>query len=68
VLGRNAPVAGAAAAEDPAFIAKVESLIAARAAARARKDWKESDRVRDELTAIGVQVKDGPQGATWSRA
>jgi len=68
VFGRNTIVAGAAAPEDPAFIAKVESLIAARAAARARKDWKESDRVRDELAAIGVQIKDGPQGATWSRA
>jgi len=68
VMGRNAPVAGAAAPDDPAFIERVESLIAARAAARARKDWKESDRVRDELAAIGVQVKDGPQGATWSRA
>jgi len=68
VFGRNTIVAGAAAPEDPAFIEQVESLIAARAAARARKDWKESDRVRDELAAIGVQVKDGPQGATWSRA
>ncbi|WP_315739654.1 MULTISPECIES: cysteine--tRNA ligase [unclassified Bradyrhizobium] len=39
--------------------AKVESLIAERTAARARKDFKESDRLRDELAAIGVVVKDG---------
>ncbi len=67
VLGRNAPVAGAAPAEDPAFVSAVESLLAQRAAARAAKDWPASDRIRDELAALGVTVKDGPQGATWSR-
>jgi cysteinyl-tRNA synthetase len=46
----------------------VESLIAQRAAARAAKDWPASDRIRDELAALGVTVKDGPQGAKWSRA
>ncbi|WP_315833128.1 cysteine--tRNA ligase [Bradyrhizobium prioriisuperbiae] len=39
--------------------AKVESLIADRASARARKDFKESDRIRDELVAMGVVLKDG---------
>ncbi|WP_316161726.1 cysteine--tRNA ligase [Bradyrhizobium sp. SZCCHNRI20481] len=39
--------------------AKVESLIAERTAARARKDFKESDRLRDELAAMGVVLKDG---------
>jgi cysteinyl-tRNA synthetase len=68
VLGRNAPVAGAAPAQSPEFIAAVESLITQRAAARAAKDWPESDRVRAELTKLGVAVKDGPQGATWSIA
>lgn len=68
VLGRNAPVAGAAPAEDPAFVAKVEALVADRATARAAKDWPASDRIRDQLAALGVTVKDGPQGATWSRA
>ena len=68
VLGRNAPVAGAAPAQSPEFISAVESLIAQRAAARAAKDWSESDRVRAELTKLGVAVKDGPQGATWSMA
>jgi cysteinyl-tRNA synthetase len=67
VLGRNAAVAGAAPAEDPEFVARVESLLAARTAARAAKDWTESDRVRAELTALGVAVKDGTDGATWSR-
>jgi cysteinyl-tRNA synthetase len=35
------------------------SLIEARTDARARKDWKESDRIRDELAAMGVVLKDG---------
>jgi cysteinyl-tRNA synthetase len=51
----------------------VEGLISDRAAARARKDFKESDRIRDELAAKGVVLKDG-KGAdgkpvtTWELA
>ncbi|MBN9008357.1 MAG: cysteine--tRNA ligase [Rhizobiales bacterium] len=37
----------------------VEALIRARTEARARKDFKESDRIRDELAAMGVVLKDG---------
>jgi len=37
-------------------------LLEARAAARAAKDWAESDRLRDELAAMGVEVRDTPQG------
>jgi cysteinyl-tRNA synthetase len=48
--------------------AKVEVLLERRKNARAAKDWAESDRVRDELTALGVRIKDGPQGTTWERA
>jgi cysteinyl-tRNA synthetase len=40
-------------------IRRIESLIADRAAARARKDFKESDRIRAELAAMGVVLKDG---------
>ena len=38
---------------------QVDGLIADRTAARARKDFKESDRIRDELAAMGVVIKDG---------
>jgi len=38
---------------------QVDRLIADRTAARARKDFKESDRIRDELAAMGVAIKDG---------
>jgi cysteinyl-tRNA synthetase len=67
VLGRNSPVAGAAPAEDPDFVRRIAELLGRRAAARAAKDWAESDRIRGELTELGVTVKDGPTGATWSR-
>ena len=46
----------------------VDALIADRAAARARKDFKESDRIRDELAAMGVVIKDSKEGTTWEVA
>jgi cysteinyl-tRNA synthetase len=52
---------------------KVGDLIAARTAARARKDFKESDRIRDELAARGIVLKDGKDAdgnsvTTWEIA
>ncbi len=47
---------------------KVTSLIDARAAARKAKDFKESDRIRDELAAMGVVLKDSKDGTTWEVA
>jgi cysteinyl-tRNA synthetase len=53
---------------------KVEPLIAARLEARRRKDFKESDRIRDELAAMGVTLKDtknkdtGEIETTWELA
>jgi cysteinyl-tRNA synthetase len=46
----------------------IEGLIAARNAARARKDFKESDRIRDELAAMGIVIKDSKEGTTWEVA
>ncbi len=56
---------GAAASGDDAAI---EALVKQRDEARQNKDWAESDRIRDELAGMGVEVKDGPGGATWERA
>jgi cysteinyl-tRNA synthetase len=42
----------------------IEPNIAIRLAARAAKDWKESDRIRDELAAIGIALKDNKDGTT----
>ena len=46
----------------------VEALVANRTAARARKDFKEFDRIRDQLAAMGVVIKDSKDGTTWEIA
>ena len=61
VLGVQFPAAEALSAEE-------QALFDARAEARANKQWAESDRLRDELLARGVQVRDTPQGQTWTRS
>jgi len=48
--------------------ARVTSLIEARATARKLKDFKESDRIRDELAKMGVVLKDSKDGTTWEIA
>ena len=50
----------------PAVAARVDALLADRAAARAAKDWGRADEVRDILNAAGVQVTDVGGQATWS--
>jgi cysteinyl-tRNA synthetase len=47
---------------------QIDGLISDRAAARARKDFKESDRIRDQLAAMGVVIKDSKEGTTWEIA
>ena len=42
----------------------VQALIDARIAARHNKDWAESDRIRDELLALGIQIMDSKDPAT----
>jgi cysteinyl-tRNA synthetase len=55
----QAPVAAA-------LPAGAQELLDARAAARAAKDFAASDRLRDELTGLGVSVVDTPRGQEWS--
>jgi cysteinyl-tRNA synthetase len=47
---------------------KIASLIDTRARARAAKNFAESDRIRDELAAMGVVLKDSKDGTTWEIA
>jgi cysteinyl-tRNA synthetase len=47
---------------------QIDGLISERTAARARKDFRESDRIRDELAAMGVVIKDSKEGTTWEIA
>ena len=44
----------------------VELLIKLRKQARENKDWALSDQIRDELIALGIQLKDGREGTTFS--
>jgi cysteinyl-tRNA synthetase len=45
--------------------AAIAHAIAARNEARKAKNFAESDRIRDELLAKGIVLKDGPQGTSW---
>ena len=45
--------------------AQVTSLIAARNAARKAKNFAEADRIRDELAAMRIELKDSKDGTTW---
>lgn len=45
---------------------EIEALIAQRQEARANKDWATADKIRDDLKARGIILKDTPQGVTWT--
>jgi cysteinyl-tRNA synthetase len=47
---------------------KVQEMVAARDAARAAKNYLESDRIRAEAKAMGVELMDSPAGTTWKIA
>ena len=66
-LGETWTDAGSAGYSDhEALDALVRTQLAARATARAAKDWARADEIRDALTAAGIRVEDGPDGARWS--
>ena len=45
---------------------EIEALIEQRQQARANKDWATADKIRDDLKARGIILKDTPQGVTWT--
>ncbi len=47
---------------------QVEILVSEREAARAKRDWAEADRIRDELRDMGIELEDTPEGTKWRLA
>jgi cysteinyl-tRNA synthetase len=45
--------------------AAIDEKVNARSVARAEKDWKRADEIRDELGKMGVEVLDGSEGSSW---
>ncbi|HEY7739423.1 MAG TPA: cysteine--tRNA ligase [Steroidobacteraceae bacterium] len=66
-LSTRSEITGGTAEAAPVGDAEVETLVAARIAARKARDFKESDRIRDELAAHGIVLEDGAAGTTWRR-
>ncbi len=56
---------GVAAADEDA---RIEALIAQRALAKQSRDFAAADRIRQEIAAMGVVLKDSAHGTTWERA
>ena len=52
---------------DDALAERIADAIEQRAAARARRDFAESDRIRNALAGEGIVLEDGPGGTTWKR-
>ena len=54
--------------DDPELSAWVEERLAARRAARERRDFGDADRIRGELTERGILIEDTPSGTKWKSA
>lgn len=50
----------------PTIEGLVKMIIELRKQARENKDWKKSDELRDQLSSLGVKIKDGKDGVSWS--
>ena len=61
ILGLQEETAG----EDNTVQGLMQLVLDVRAQARSQKDWTTSDKIRDVLAAVGIQVKDGKEGASW---
>ena len=64
-LGLRPEKGDSSGAREEAFGHVVDMVLELRAKAKASKDWATSDKIRDELSAAGFEVKDTKDGVTW---
>jgi cysteinyl-tRNA synthetase len=64
ILGMKSETAGTS-SQSAAFTGAVELLLNVRQQAKVNKDWATSDKIRNELTALGFTIKDTKDGAEW---
>ena len=65
ILGLQAQQGGDNSGREEAFGKVVDMLLEQRAIAKANKDWATSDKIRNELAALGFEIKDTKDGCTW---
>jgi cysteinyl-tRNA synthetase len=65
ILGLREEAASGNAAREEAYAGAVDMLLSERQKAKAAKDWATSDAIRNQLTALGFEIKDGKNGAEW---
>ena len=65
ILGIKDEAASGGSNNNEAFGKAMDLLLTIRQQAKANKDWATSDKIRNELTAIGFDIKDTKDGAEW---
>ena len=66
ILGLRLEEQGAGDEKLKAFSGAIDLLLGVRLQAKQNKDWATSDKIRNELTALGFQIKDTKDGFEWS--
>ena len=66
ILGLRLEEQGGDAGKQKAFNGAIDLLLGIRLQAKQNKDWATSDKIRNELTALGFQIKDTKDGFEWS--
>ena len=65
IRGMKDEAASAGGSSYEAFGKAMDLLLTIRQQAKANKDWATSDKIRNELTALGFEIKDTKDGAEW---
>ena len=65
ILGLQSVSDSSGSRDEEAYKKAVDLLLTMRVEAKARKDWATSDQIRDQLTALGFEIKDTKEGFSW---